>query len=241
MCCRYLLLREHLNKLLEQLGVRGVSELVSRYNIAPGTKIPAVRAKPRAGAGRELAALRWGLVPGWSKEDAPGPGLVNARAESLEAKPSFREAYRARRCLIPASGFYEWKTAGRARLPWLFQLPDEEPFFLAGLWEAWAAPDGGVLETCAVVTTAPNRLMQPIHHRMPAILPAGAGEAWLDPAARPEELRGLLDVFSAERMTARAVSSRVNSVANDDEACLAPAGAAENGISDEGGQLGLGF
>ena len=220
MCCRYVIQKEHLNKMLERLGVRGMSELATRYNVAPGTKIPAVRKKPLAETGYELTALRWGLVPTWSKEDAPGTGLVNARAESLEAKPSFREAFRARRCLIPASGFYEWKVAGRARLPWLFQLADEEPFFLAGLWEVWMSPDGGQLETCAVITTEPNHLMKPIHHRMPAMLPLEAGEAWLDPEARSEELRGLLTMFPAERMKTRPLSSRVNSAANDDAACL---------------------
>lgn len=233
MCCRYLLLREHLNKLLEQLGVRGMSELASRYNIAPGTNVPAVRRRAKAEF-CEPAMLRWGLVPAWSKEDAPGP-LVNARAESLETKPAFREAFRTRRCLIPASGFYEWKVAGRARLPWLFQLPDEQPFFLAGLWEASMSPDGGRLETCAAITTEPNRLMQPIHHRMPAILPLEAGMTWLDPAARAEELQSLLATFPAERMKARPVSSRVNAVANDDAACLLPA----NTESADDGQQAL--
>lgn len=220
MCCRYMLLREHLNKLLEQLGVRGVSELVSRYNISPGTKIPVVRRQPRAEGRRELTALRWGLVPAWAREDAPGSGLVNARAESLVEKPSFREAFQTRRCLIPASGFFEWKVLGRARQPWLFQLRDEQPFFLAGLWESWVAPDGLALETCAVITTKPNQLMEPIHHRMPAILPAEAGKTWLDPAAKPEGLQALLTMFPAERMQTRAVSSRVNSTVNDDEACI---------------------
>jgi putative SOS response-associated peptidase YedK len=235
MCCRYVLFREHLNKTLEKLGLRGVSELASRYNIAPGTNIPAVRRRPRAEEREksELVPLRWGLVPAWSKDDAPGAGLVNARAESLEAKPSFREALRSRRCLIPASGFYEWKVAGRARLPWLFQLPDDEPFFLAGLWESWRAPGGDPWETCAVITTEPNQLMQPIHHRMPAILPLAAGSAWLDPEAQPEVLRSLLMTFPAERMKARAVSSRVNSVANDDAACLQPA---DTAVADGGQQ-----
>jgi len=235
MCCRYLLLREHLNKMLEQLGVRGVSEQASRYNITPGTKIPALRRRPKAGGSEETepAMPRWGLVPAWMKEEAPGAGLVNARAESLEVKPSFREAFRSRRCLIPASGFYEWKIAGRARLPWLFQLPDAEPFFLAGLWDNWRAPDGGEFETCAVITTEPNRLMQPIHHRMPAILPLEAGQAWLDPEARPEELRRWLMPFPAEQMQARAVSLRVNSVANDDAACLRPV---DTAVADSGQQ-----
>jgi putative SOS response-associated peptidase YedK len=234
MCCRYLLLREHLNKMLEQLGVRGLSELTSRYNIAPGTKIPVVRMKPKAGE-REFTGLRWGLVPAWSKDDEPGAGLVNARAETLVDKPSFRDAYRARRCLIPASGFYEWKVVGKKREPWLFQLRDEQPFFLAGLWEAWIASNGVAHETCAVVTTKPNQLMKPIHLRMPAILPVESGELWLDPAARLERLAAdLLQPFPVEQMSVRSLSTRVNSVANDDEGCLAPA---DHATEERGNQL----
>jgi len=233
MCCRYLLLREHLNKMLEQLGVRGLSELASRYNIAPGTKIPAVRVNPKAGE-RELTTLRWGLVPAWTKGEDPGAGLVNARAETLVDKPSFRDAFRARRCLIPASGFFEWKIVGKKRQPWLFQLRDEQPFFLAGLWETWIGPDGAAHETCAVITTEPNRLMQPIHHRMPAILPAELGARWLDPAVRPEWLVvDFLQTFPIEPMIARPVSVRVNSVAHDDEGCIAVADPATEELGNQ--------
>jgi putative SOS response-associated peptidase YedK len=223
MCCRYLLLRAHLNEMLARLGVRGAAELVSHYNIAPGTKIPAVRKKPGSDT-CEHAALRWGLVPAWAKGDSVGTRLVNARAESLADKPYFRDAFRARRCLIPASGFYEWKAIGRARQPWLFQLRGERPFFLAGLWESWTAPDGALLETCAVITTEPNCLMQPIHHRMPVILPMDVADQWLDPSGEPEQLAArFLQPFPPGQMIARLVSSRVNSVANDDEDCLASA------------------
>jgi putative SOS response-associated peptidase YedK len=220
--------------MLEWLGVCGLSEFTSRYNIAPGTKIPVVRRKMKAISG-ELAVLRWGLVPAWAKEDNPGTGLVNARAEGLAVKPSFRDAFRARRCLIPASGFYEWKVAGRKRQPWLFQLRDEQPFFLAGLWEAWTAPNGVALETCAVITTEPNELMHPIHHRMPAIIPVDAAESWLDPAGQAEWLGAeFLQPFSADQLKARPVSSRVNSAANDDEGCLS---AVVAGPELDGGQL----
>jgi len=238
MCCRYLLLRAHLSETLERLGVRATSEPGSRYNIAPGTKIPVIREKNAAGR-RELIALRWGLVPAWTKEADPGAGLVNARAESLAGKPSFRDAFRERRCVVPTSGFYEWKVVGRTRQPWLFQLRDTAPFFFAGLWESWTAPDSAPLETCAVITTAPNELMQPIHHRMPAILPLGAAEQWLDPASDPESLAAcLLQPFSPDRMTARQVSSRVNSVTNNDAGCLA---AADSDSDNEDAQLAWGF
>jgi putative SOS response-associated peptidase YedK len=234
MCCRYLLLRAHLSELLERLGVRELSELSSRYNIAPGSKIPLVRTKSEVGS-RELTAVRWGLVPAWSKQDGLGAGLINARAETLTDKPSFRAAFRARRCLIPASGFYEWKVVGGTRQPWLFQRRDGQPFFLAGLWEAWGAPDGISLETCAVITTEPNELMQPIHYRMPAILTVAMAGPWLDPTSQPEALAAeILQPFPADQMMARPVSSRVNSVANDDEACLS---AVVAGAKPDDGQL----
>src|SRR5262249_54366085 len=152
----------------------------SRYNIAPGTKIPAVR-----GAGRnarpEAVTFRWGLTPAWAKTDEPAARLVNARAETLLEKPSFRDAVTARRCVIPASGFFEWETVGRAKRPWRFAWRDETPFGLAGLWETWRAPDGEVVASCAVITTQPNELMRPIHHRMPVMLTPEECRTWLDP------------------------------------------------------------
>jgi len=209
--------------MVERLSLRARSEFASRYNIAPGTKIPAVRKAPKMGS-RELAELRWGLVPPWTKAEAVGTGLVNARAESLAVKPSFREAFRERRCLIPASGFYEWKVDGRTRQPWLFRRRDEQPFFLAGLWESWSGSDSSVLETCAVITTVPNTLMMPIHQRMPVMLAVDAGSAWLDPSAKEHDLLAMLaHPFPTAGMTACAVSTRVNSVAHDDAECLKPA------------------
>lgn len=234
MCCRYLLLKEHLCKILERLGVTLSVEFLSRYNIAPGTEIPAVRSIPprkgagsASGGGRELAGLRWGLIPSWARDDEGG-GLVNARAETLEAKPSFRDALRSRRCIIPASGFYEWKPAGRARQPWLFRRKDEEPFGLAGLWESWRAPDGSLLESCAVVTSEPNELMRPIHHRMPVMLRLDQFDAWLDPrATSADRLAPLLRPADAAAMSALALQPRVNQVQNDDPDCLQPAGTPE--------------
>ena len=234
MCCRYLLLQEHLRKILERLGVTLSVEFLSRYNIAPGTDLPAVRPIPtRKGAAasaaagrRELAGLRWGLIPSWAR-DEEGGGLVNARAETLEAKPSFRDALRSRRCIIPASGFYEWKPVGRARQPWLFRRKDEEPFGLAGLWETWRAPDGSLLESCAVITSEPNELMRPIHHRMPVMLRPDQFDAWLDPqATSADQLAPLLRPADAAAMSAVALQPRVNQVQNDDPGCLEPAGAA---------------
>lgn len=235
MCCRYVLQQDHAKSLLEKLGVLLAAGALppTRYNQPPGGRIPAVRNRASSAANvRELAPLHWGLVPSWAR-DARSP-VVNARAESLADKPTFRDAYRARRCLVPASGFYEWKVYGRTREPWLFQLRDGQPFAFAGLWETWRAPDGELLESCALVTTAPNAVMEPVHHRMPAILvDAAAWDAWLDPSlTSPDALAPLLRPFPAEAMTAVAVDARVNNVRHDDEACLAPAAAQ---------QLSMGF
>ena len=224
MCCRYLLLQQHYREVLAKLGIRGAAEFLSRYNIAPGTAIPAVRTKPKGG-GREVSALHWGLVPSRSHPDRSSAPLANARAESLVDKPSFREAFRARRCLLPASGFYEWENVGRTKKPWLFRWRDEQPFALAGLWESWRAPDGGVLESCAVITTQPNEIMRPIHHRMPVMLMPDQFDLWLDPLVlEPELLSPLLRVASATAMSSVAVSQRVNNARHDAPDCLAPAG-----------------
>ncbi len=236
MCCRYVLLQEHAKSFLETLGVllsTGTTLPATRYNIPPGGRIPAIRAQPSSAQSKsnpigyslsyELTSLHWGLTPSWARSaDSP---VVNARAESLAEKPTFRDAYRTRRCLIPASGFYEWKISGRAREPWLFRLRDERPFAFAALWETWRAPDGTAQESCAIVTTAPNAVMQPVHHRMPAILASPAACAtWLDPHLdSPNALAALLRPVPDADLTAVAVTPHVNTIAHDDPACLAPA------------------
>jgi putative SOS response-associated peptidase YedK len=228
-----------------------VACFADKYNIAPCAKIPVVRTRsarePRVNPGRkrerECVSLIWNfapepeLVPTPALVPAPAPapargarfarpadairrsGLFNARAESLREKPAFREAARLRRCLSPTSGFYEWARAGRARLPWLFQLRDAEPFFMAGIWEAGADADA---DTCAIITTESNTLMQPVHNRMPAIITAADAAAWLDDEDGDGECaRLLLSPFAAERMTARRVSMFVNNARNEGVACMA--------------------
>jgi putative SOS response-associated peptidase YedK len=223
MCCRYLLLQKHCREILGQLGIGAATEFMSRYNIAPGSLIPAVRTKPSAAA-NEAVILRWGLVPSWSKS-ADGALLLNARAETLAAKPAFRDALQSRRCVIPASGFYEWKTVGRTKQPWLFRWRDEQPFGFAGLWDSWRAPDGATLETCTIITTEPNELMRPIHDRMPVMLTAEQFRSWLDPAVtHAEKLTPLLRPPPAAAMSAVALSSHVSNVRHEGPECLAPAG-----------------
>lgn len=242
MCGRYVLTQDHAKALLVQLGVRleaeGRALPPSRYNLPPGGPILAVRTseKPNllgyalSGPPRELAWLQWGLVPAWASADTRPS--TNARAESLVDKPTFRSAYQSRRCLIPASGFYEWQVVGRTRRPWLFRLRDDQPFAFAGLWETYRAPDGQILESCALITTAANALMQPVHHRMPALLvePA-AWSAWLDPQnTSADTLSPLLRPLRADALTATAVSPRVNHTRNDGPACMAPATAEDDNI-----------
>ena len=224
MCTRFVLLKEHLREILARLGLDADEKFLSRYNIAPGSFIPAVRKNSRT-AKSERADLHWGLVPSWAQSDESATQLVNARAETLATKPSFRDALRSRRCVIPASGFYEWARHGRTRQPWLFRRRDDQPFGLAGLWESWRAPDGSTLESCAVITTEPNDLMRPIHDRMPAILAPEQFARWLDPRVHePAELAPLLHVAPAEPLHAVAVRRYVSNVRHEGPECLVPAG-----------------
>lgn len=234
MCTRFVLLQEHLQVLLQQLGLGEATGYATRYNIAPMTRVPTVRAAPK----RESVALRWGLVPPWAQEDV-GFKMVNARAETLAEKPAFRDALRQRRCVIPASGYYEWKAVGATKLPWLFQTRDEQPFLFAGLWSSWPGGENPPLETCSLITTTPNELAATVHTRMPVVLEPAAAETWLDPRETdPARLTPLLQTLPAARMTARAVSRFVSNVRHEGPDCLAPAGPADTGESP---QLSLGL
>jgi putative SOS response-associated peptidase YedK len=184
--------------------------------------VAAVRAAP-AGTGRELALLRWGLIPSWSKDPSIGNRLINARAETAREKPSFRNAFRRHRCLIPANGFYEWQRQERGKQPYFVRMRDERLFAFAGLWDRWEGPDECVIETCAILTTSANAVLAPIHDRMPVILPPTEYARWLDPALPDtDSLAPLLAPFPPEKMLAFPVSPRVNSPAIDDERCTAP-------------------
>ena len=239
MCGRYVLKRKDLEALMEQLGVKDIREFVSRYNIAPSTLIPAIRWSSGDGH-REAVGLQWGLVPAWSKDAKSGARLANARSESIATKPAFRDAVRKRRCVVPASGFYEWQTTGRLKQPWFFQLRDESPFVFAGLWERWHSADGVKLETCSLITTTPNGIVRPLHDRMPVILRGTSIDRWLDRTiADPAQLAPLLAPLPDEDLKSTPVSDRVNSVRNDGPECLEPASVIPP--SAESPQLSLGF
>ena len=222
MCGRYVLKRKDLEALMAQLGVKDPRDFVSRYNIAPTTVVPAIRWRKESHT-REAVGLQWGLVPFWSKDASGSARLANARAEGIATKPSFREAFRQRRCLVPASGFYEWQTLGRQKFPWFFQQRDETPFLLAGLWEHWRGAEGRTLETCSLITTTPNEVVRPLHDRMPVILREAAIDLWLDPAIEdPGVLAPLLTPLPGAYMKATPVSPRVNNVRYEDPDCLEP-------------------
>ena len=187
-----------------------LDDIVPRFNIAPGQDVLAILDQEQQ---IFASMLRWGLVPAWSNEPK---GFINARAETLERKPSFRESFQKRRCLIPADGFYEWKRTGRARQAFFFQMKDEAPFAFAGLWDTWKK-DGVSINSCAIVTTAPNDLMEPIHDRMPAILADEFYRLWLDPRTPAAELKKLVVPFPAAEMKSHPVSSKVNSPEIDNE------------------------
>lgn len=197
------------------------AEMPPRYNIAPTQDVAVV---PNNGQ-NQVEFFRWGLVPFWAKDPSIGNRMINARAETVAEKPAFRAAYRRRRCLILADGFYEWRTepGSRVKTPMYVRLASGKPFAFAGLWERWR-PDDTPLLTCTIITTRPNTLLAPIHNRMPVILPPEAHARWLDPAEqRSGALDDLLKPYPAEQMVAYAVSRLVNSPANDVPACIEPA------------------
>lgn len=217
----------------EQFGVAAdvPSDLPARYNIAPTQNVIAVRspaAAPQASSKRqtsperEAALLRWGLVPAWAKDPSMGARLINARAETVAEKPAFRQAFRERRCLIPATGFYEWQRqeSGRKQ-PFYFRLKSGGVFAFAGLWESWREPGSGeMIQSCTLLTTEANDVLRPVHDRMPVMLHADDYDAWLGERADNEDRARLLRPYPAEEMTAYPVSTHVNKPQHDDQSCV---------------------
>ncbi|GAB4263637.1 MAG: SOS response-associated peptidase [Candidatus Promineifilaceae bacterium] len=228
MCGRFALF-ESGEKIAEAFGLNAADTAVlanhplePRYNIAPTQPVLAVRLSKEGR--RELAVMQWGLVPAWSKDPQIGARMINARAETVAEKPSFRTAFKRRRCIIPASGFYEWQKTAGGKQPVFIHAADKSPLGLAGLWEIWQGGDGSYLESCTIITTSPNTLMRPIHNRMPVILEPEDYATWLRPDPDPMTGLHLLRPFPAEKMAAYPVSTYVNSPHNEGEACIAGAG-----------------
>ena len=211
MCGRFAL-KAPPSELITRFGLDECADFAPRYNIPPGTDIPVIRQSPEGK--RVLHLLRWGLVPHWVKDPSIGARLNNARGESIAGKASFREAFKRRRCLVPASGFYEWAKEGRAKQPFYISLKSGDPMAMAGIWESWKAPDGNVLRTVCIVTTAANDVMAPIHERMPVIV---SPDHWLDWLTAPvEKINSLIIHCTDGELQAWPVSRRVGKTVEED-------------------------
>lgn len=225
MCGRFTLTHKH-RDVAERFDAAPSLDFGPRYNIAPSQEVVAVL--PDRG-GRRLDLLTWGLVPHWTRDLASAGRPINARAETVAEKPSFRDALRRGRCLIPASGFYEWRRQGRTKQPYYVRRRDGGLFAFAGLFDEWRSGEGDVLRSACIVTTTPNDLMAPIHDRMPAILAPADEAAWLDVRGlRGPDALALLRPHPDEELEAVPISTRVNSPLNDDADCLTPWGTIEN-------------
>jgi putative SOS response-associated peptidase YedK len=196
-------------------------ELIPRYNIAPSQTVAVIRQLPGKNV-RRLDLLRWGLIPPWAKDIKIGYRMINARAETLSQKPSFRTAFKKHRCLIAADGFYEWYHEGKTKHPFFIQLKNGTVFSFAGLWESWNNPDGGVIESCTIITAAANELVRKIHDRMPVILHPGQYADWLNNVTSAESVQRFLVPFPADEMKAYRVGTEVNSPKNDTPDCIQP-------------------
>jgi putative SOS response-associated peptidase YedK len=217
MCGRYTL-STPAGRLAEEFQLDGAVDLTPSYNVAPTQQVAAVLEE---GGKRRLEMLRWGLVPSWADDPEIGARMINARSETAPDKPSFRRAFRSKRCLIPADGFYEWKREPGGKQPYYFHMEDGRPFAFAGLWESWEKD--GVLHSCAILTTRANSVLEGIHDRMPVILPSGAYDAWLDPDADKDQLIDLMSPYPGDDLETYPVSRFVNSPRNNDERCIEPA------------------
>ncbi len=223
MCGRYVL-HADIEELVEQFKLKLIEAQVQpRYNIAPSQDIAAI---VETDQGRVLKPLRWGLVPHWAQDVSIGNKMINARAETVAEKPSFRSLVKSHRCVIPASGFYEWKAEAGKKAPYYIHRQDDEPFGFAGLWTEWKekGSEAPPLKTCTIITTAANELMESIHHRMPVILPPEACDEWLNPDNEDtRELAELLVPYAKGNLEAYRVSAAVSSPRNQGEELIEPA------------------
>lgn len=224
MCGRYSITTDP-EAIRRLFGVDTSLNLMPRWNVAPTQEVPVIRMGDRdtgRAAARELHIMRWGLVPFWAKDIGIGARMINARAETVNEKPAFRGAYRYRRCLVPADGFYEWKTEAGRKQPWRIVRRDRAPFAFAGLWELWEGTgEGSALETYSIVTTEANEAIRDIHHRMPVMLFENAQfETWL--SADPKEAAPLMRACDSAEIDAYRVDPKVGNVRNDDPSLIEP-------------------
>lgn len=218
MCGRYSLAPRQ--ALTERFAVESAPpDLQARYNVAPTQVQPVVTQAEQ----RKIEQMRWGLVPFWAKDTKIGSKMINARAETIDSKPAFRRLLSSRRCLVPVTGFYEWKASAGGKIPHYIFLRDSDTFAFAGLYDTWKDADGSLLRSYTIITTAPNQLMQTIHNRMPVILPRAAEARWLDPALTDTAaLLALLQPYPAEQMDAYPVSTAINRPGVDGAALIEP-------------------
>ncbi|MFC4735992.1 SOS response-associated peptidase [Bacillus daqingensis] len=221
MCGRFTFLIDE-DELMRLYGLEYVPELEQSYNTAPSQQITAI---VHDGEKNRAGKLRWGLVPSFAKDEKIGWKMINARSETVHEKPSFKKLFYKRRCIIPADSFYEWKRENNEKLPYRIRLSEEPVMSLAGLWDRWEAPDGSIVQSCTILTTEANSLMEDIHDRMPVILDEAARSIWLDRSVQDtEKLRGLLTPYPAEKMEAYRVPQIVNSPKHNGPECIEPAG-----------------
>lgn len=207
-------------RLREKFALKQMPLLAGRFNIAPSQDIAAIR---EGEAGRELVMLHWGLIPYWAEEEKTEFSMINARAETVATKLAYRTAFHQRRCLVPASGFFEWEQTARGRQPYAVRLKDTDLFAFAGLWEHWEGEDGKIIESCTIIVTDANELLRPIHDRMPVILDPDDYDAWLGSmTAEIDHLQTLLRPYPTKQLTLYPVSKWVNSPKNDDRKCIEP-------------------
>ena len=212
MCGRYSLIAD-LGELARRFEFEGDwLEFESSYNVAPTHNVLTVV----GGEARRAGYMRWGLIPHWAKDHRIGSRMINARAETVAEKPSFRDSLRRRRCLVLADGFYEWQRNGKEKRPMRVVMRSGEPFAFAGIWSVWKDPEGNRVPSCAIITTTANDVLEPIHERMPVVLPREAEQFWLDPSVEdPAAITDVLNPAPDDAMNAYEVSSLVNSVANN--------------------------
>ena len=210
-----------IDAIIDEFRVEEVScDLNPSYNVAPTQQVAVIIED----GVKRLVSVRWGLVPYWAEDLSGGSKLINARAETINQKAPFKEAFQKRRCLVVADGFYEWRKTGAMRHPIFIRLRNGRSFGFAGLYENWISPGGENIRTCTIITTEPNEIMLPIHNRMPVIIPKDQEDRWLDPDCQPESLLALLRPYPAEEMETCQVSDFVNSPVNDSPECISPAG-----------------